>query len=65
MRSHAVYHFHGTTGGIDDESKVQIADLGPSLSRLCASGHVLMCLPDTKPKPQWAYTTVCLGIRTP
>jgi hypothetical protein len=39
MRSHAVDHFHMTTGGIDDESKVHTVYLGPSLSRLCASGH--------------------------
>ncbi|CAG8074001.1 unnamed protein product [Penicillium nalgiovense] len=64
MRSHAVYHFHMTAGGIDDESPK-----GPyrlpwpfSQSTLCIS-HVLMCLPDTKPKPIWPYTTVCLGIR--
>jgi hypothetical protein len=40
-----------TTGGIDDDSKVHIVYLGPSLSRLCASCHVLMCLPNTKPEP--------------
>ncbi|KAJ5202885.1 hypothetical protein N7449_004964 [Penicillium cf. viridicatum] len=66
MRSRAVYHFHMTAGGIDDESPKGSYRLPWrfSQSTLCIS-HVLMCLPDTKPKPQWAYTTVCLGIRTP
>jgi hypothetical protein len=55
-----------TSGGINDESlKVHIVYVGPSLGRVWESGYMLMCLPDTKPKPQWIYATVCLGIRTP
>jgi hypothetical protein len=36
--------------------------LRPSLSRLCTSGHMLICLRDTYPKIPMAYTTVCLSV---
>ena len=42
--------------------KVHIVYLGPSPSLLCTLGHVLMYLPDTIPKLEWDYNTVCLGI---